>query len=288
MLPLWYIHGVTSNFHKIFVVSYIGAAALFLAPSGRAQFANLDQLGEQFAKELKHFKPKLVAVADLNAAEGALPSQGHYFAQFLTSSIRQHSKKKLSISDHANFDAAMKRANLSPATFVTPDTARTLSGRFEQEILIVGTIGRDEHNCIFSVSALRVSNGAVLFSRSTTVRRTEFVDSFSEPFPPKMDQPVFSMLSTHQNLSVPICIHCPDPEYNDLARREKVSGTAVFNVLVSTEGRVVSLQPVRMIGYGLDEVAFNTIKTWKLKPASNKDGIPVNAIVLIEVSFRLY
>jgi TonB family protein len=43
-----------------------------------------------------------------------------------------------------------------------------------------------------------------------------------------------------------------------------------------------------LLGYGLDEEAYNTIKKWKFKPATEKDGTPVAAVVPVEVTFRLY
>jgi outer membrane biosynthesis protein TonB len=43
---------------------------------------------------------------------------------------------------------------------------------------------------------------------------------------------------------------------------------------------------VKLLGYGLDEKAFEAIKSWKFRPAT-KDGSPVSVVVAIEVSFQL-
>ena len=261
--------------------------ALFLARSARAQFASLDNLGEHFAKQLKPLKPKLIAIADLTPLEGALPSQGHYFASFLTLSIRHHGKKKLPVSDHAEFDEALTKANLSPASLASPDAIRTVAGKVKPDLVIIGSIGRNEQDYTFNVTAVRVSNGEIVFSGSAAFHRTEFVDSFSEPFPPKFDQPVFTTTVKDSKISIPSCINCPPPQYNEFARRDRIQGTCLFSVLISPEGHAVALHLVRLIGYGLDEQAFNIIKTWKFKPAI-KDGTPVYAIVPIELTFRLF
>jgi len=83
------------------------------------------------------------------------------------------------------------------------------------------------------------------------------------------------------------CIHCPDPTYTDPARQAKVNGTSIFEVLIATSGEAAQLQPVKMLGYGLDEKAFEAIKHWKFRRAT-KDGSPVPVVVPIEVTFRIY
>lgn len=86
---------------------------------------------------------------------------------------------------------------------------------------------------------------------------------------------------------MPGCIYCPDPTYTDWARSEKISGASVLLVLISPEGRAQQIRPQTLLGYGLDERAYDTIKKWKFRPAT-KDGTPVATIVPIEVTFRIY
>ncbi len=256
---------------------------LFLAPPGCCQFANLDRVGEQLAKRLKQLKPKMIAVADLSALQGAVPGQGHYFSEFLTHSI-QHHGKKLAVLGHADFDSNLERDNLRPDSFVSPDSVMALHGKIPEEMLIIGTITRDASAYSFSISAVRVSTGETLFSQSATFSRTEFIDSMTEPFPPKSDIQVYR--SGVSGIGAPLCIHCPQPYYNDYARRDSIQGTCVFDVLISPEGRVMRLRPIKLLGDGLDEQAYNAIKTWKFKPAT-LNGEPVTVMVYVEIAFYL-
>jgi TonB family protein len=258
---------------------------LCIAPSGRAQFSNLDRLGEEFAKRLKSYKPRKIGVADFSPSGDALPSQGHYFAQSLTLSLRHHGKK-LFIIDHDRFDAAVTSAHLSTASFSSPERAGALAGKVPEDVVIIGKIGRDGENYNFEVSAVHVSDGKILFTQGTTLHRTGFLDSFSEPFPPKVGQPVYT--AGVNRTGIPTCMYCPAPEYNDFARREKTQGSVVFEVLISPEGQAVSLKLVKSIGYGLDEKAFDAIKSWRFKAAAGADGSPVYVRVPIEVTFHLY
>jgi periplasmic protein TonB len=94
----------------------------------------------------------------------------------------------------------------------------------------------------------------------------------------------------------------PDPTYSDWARGEKISGVWVFMVVISGGGAAQRIRPLKLLGYGLDERAFDAIKSWKFKPATKaiaavrtwkfkpaqKDGMPVPVRVPVELTFRLF
>ena len=88
-------------------------------------------------------------------------------------------------------------------------------------------------------------------------------------------------------ISLPTCIRCPDLAYNQWARSEHKSGSCVLLVLISEQGVVQQPRPHRLLGYGLDERAFETIKTWTFKPARNQKGDPVAVMVPVEFTFRM-
>jgi TonB family protein len=136
---------------------------------------------------------------------------------------------------------------------------------------------------LFAGLAFVTSSAGAQFSRLDTVG--EDLASLSEPFPKKTDFPVSKALVS--GVKPPGCVRCPQPSYNDYARREKIQGTSLFEVMVSTEGRAVQIHPKRLIGYGLDEEAFDAIKRWQFKPGE-RDGQPIAVIVDIEVTFHLY
>lgn len=87
-------------------------------------------------------------------------------------------------------------------------------------------------------------------------------------------------------VSMPSCIHCPDPEYSREARRKNYQGVVVLFVVVTTEGKATNIRVRKSPGMGLDVKAIEAVQKWRFKPAT-KDGIPVDAEVPIEVTFRL-
>ena len=89
-------------------------------------------------------------------------------------------------------------------------------------------------------------------------------------------------------VSSPTCGYCPDPMYTDEARQVKMQGTVTLRVLVGTDGKASEIRVVRGVGYGLDERATQTVRSWKFKPARDVNQRPVAAWVTIEAVFRLF
>lgn len=85
----------------------------------------------------------------------------------------------------------------------------------------------------------------------------------------------------------PELIYQPLPPYTEEARKNRIEGAVLLEVIVRKDGTIDSPQIVRALGYGLDESAVKTVMTkWKFKPGT-KDGQPVDVRALIEVYFRL-
>jgi TonB family protein len=101
--------------------------------------------------------------------------------------------------------------------------------------------------------------------------------------PPANDARIYDL---GKNLTPPVPIYDPDPPYTKAASKAKYSGRVALAIVVDTEGNVVDAQVIRAAGYGLDESAMDTVRTWKFKPAT-KDGVPVRVRLSVEVSFKL-
>ncbi|MGA2984953.1 MAG: energy transducer TonB [Terriglobia bacterium] len=80
----------------------------------------------------------------------------------------------------------------------------------------------------------------------------------------------------------------PDPPYTAQAKNAKVSGTVEFLLVVDAKGDVEDAKEVSpRLGDGLDEIAAETIRTWKFKPAM-REGVPVPVRVMVQVKFNLF
>jgi len=85
----------------------------------------------------------------------------------------------------------------------------------------------------------------------------------------------------------PSCDRCPDPEYTKLARKKKLVGTVVLQVIIQADGGITDIQLVKSPAQELTDMAIEAVKNWHMNPARRADGEPVPVVVPVEVTFRL-
>jgi TonB family protein len=260
----------------------------FLSSSAWGQLSALDKGGERTAKKLKALKPHKVVVAHFTDADGASSTQTDYLGAFLASSIKYHANG-LYLIEPAVFDKSLAEHSLKVHDISDPGDLEELGAILHFDYIVIGIVEKSSDNYNLRLTVRHVSDGSVQFSENTPLQRTEFLDSFVEQFPRPVDSSQDSMPygAKSEGVSPPSCVYCPDPHYSSLARELKIQGTAVFDVVISAEGQTVQIHPHKLIGYALDEEAFNVIKTWKFK-AARKNGAPVSVVLPIEVTFRLF
>jgi TonB family protein len=88
-------------------------------------------------------------------------------------------------------------------------------------------------------------------------------------------------------VTAPKLVYGPDPHYVPLAKEASFQGTTLLIATVTEQGTIDEVQIVRPVGFGFDDTAVETVKTWTFKPAM-KEGKPVAVQIHIEVNFRLY
>ena len=77
-----------------------------------------------------------------------------------------------------------------------------------------------------------------------------------------------------------------DPEYTEQARKAKLQGTVVLNLLVQRDGTVRNVRVVQSLDLDLDEKAIEAVQKWRFRPGM-KSGEPMDVAAIIEVTFRL-
>lgn len=77
----------------------------------------------------------------------------------------------------------------------------------------------------------------------------------------------------------------PEPQFTEEARRKRISGTVVLQVVFSKTGEVNSIQVVVGLSYGLTERSINAAREIKFVPAT-KDGQPVSTWIQLEYNFN--
>jgi TonB family protein len=78
----------------------------------------------------------------------------------------------------------------------------------------------------------------------------------------------------------------PTPAYTDEARRMRVEGEVLLEVVLEASGHVRVLRVVRGLGHGLDESAVRAAEQISFKPAL-RDGQPSDSTAVLHIIFQL-
>jgi TonB family protein len=101
---------------------------------------------------------------------------------------------------------------------------------------------------------------------------------------PGFANPVFT--AGKSGLTNPVALYRPEPDYSEDARKAKLQGTVLLEVVVDQKGRPQIRRVLQSLGLGLDEQAIKAVSTWRFK-AGMMDGKPVPVLINVYVSFRL-
>jgi len=100
--------------------------------------------------------------------------------------------------------------------------------------------------------------------------------------------PAEKALELTDDITPPRLLEVANPEYTDVAKKKKIEGQVVLDIVVDKKGNVVDAKVKKGLGYGLDENAVAAVKVWLYKPAENKDGQPVPVHMEVTTDFYLH
>ncbi len=89
-----------------------------------------------------------------------------------------------------------------------------------------------------------------------------------------------------RGLTLPVALYKPEPEYSDEARRARLTGEVLVQLIIDESGRTRDFKVVRSLGLGLDEEAIKAVRQWRFKPAT-RNGKPVAIVGEVYVGFHL-
>lgn len=90
-----------------------------------------------------------------------------------------------------------------------------------------------------------------------------------------------------EGISPPIALNRITPFYTESARRRRLQGTVVLEVVVDRQGNVGEVRIVDGLDSGLDENAKIAVRRLRFKPAHGRDGRPLSVYLRLRVDYRL-
>jgi TonB family protein len=128
-----------------------------------------------------------------------------------------------------------------------------------------------------------ISDGSATANTSRgTVRQSGFGDSDPAPVASKV-KPASAVVV---NMAPPEITSKPTPAYTDEARKLRIEGEVLLEVVFESTGRLHVVRVVRGLGHGLDEAARQAAEQIRFKPAL-RDGHPSDATAVLHIVFQL-
>jgi TonB family protein len=166
-------------------------------------------------------------------------------------------------------DATVSRIFLTPQ-----DSLGDLVPDYWKPCVRAGLKGTDK-NCAFAPEILAIPGVAPAAQSSETVGADESGVASGGPF------------RIGRGVTPPRQIYHREPEFSDAARVAKYQGVVILSLVVNKDGTPTNIRITRPLGYGLDAKAVEAVRSWTFSPAE-KDGVPVNVEIAVEVDFHLY
>ena len=123
--------------------------------------------------------------------------------------------------------------------------------------------------------------GKVNASRGTGVRNSGFGDAEAT-----VNQPHAKPAESAARLVPAEIIAKPTPTYTAEARKLRIEGEVVLEVVFEASGKLRIVRVVQGLGHGLDEAAVQAAEGIRFKPAA-RDGRPSDFSALVHIVFRL-
>jgi len=83
------------------------------------------------------------------------------------------------------------------------------------------------------------------------------------------------------------CVYCPQPRYDKQAKKRRVEGPVLLNLIILPDGTVYDSRVIRSVDEGLDKSALESVRKWRYEPVIGPGGKPVIVSTWVEVIFSL-
>lgn len=117
------------------------------------------------------------------------------------------------------------------------------------------------------------------------LRLREEVQALTEEAPPPVANPE-SIRRVGGDVTAPEKISGDRHEYTEMARKARLQGVVIVEVIVDEQGNVEKARILKGLPMGLDKQALEAVKTYKFRPAT-ENGLPVRVFHTVTVDFRL-
>ena len=276
---------------------------LVICPSAQSQEPTLDRLVDDIAQQFKRTEKKhflaQVLVIDFASRSGRIKVVGEYLADQLSDSLRQRIGIA-AVVDRKKLQSYLLTGGISPLDLADRGVSMWIASQLGASAIVFGSVAPSNERLLLSTDTYTIKDNKHLGSaKADLILNDQLKEILTKPldWPGSADVLVACTASKSKEnagdlfkaagITMPTCVHCPNPDYTDEARAANIQGSVRFDVVVDELGKAKHIAVIQGDQYGLTARALEAIKNWRFKPAM-KDGQPVTVCVDIEVVFRRY
>ena len=89
-----------------------------------------------------------------------------------------------------------------------------------------------------------------------------------------------------EDITPPVKLSAVPPQYTEEAKKARVQGVAILQVVINEQGNVTKAQVLKGLPMGLSEAALEAVKQWTFEPA-RENGVPVSVYYNLTINFQL-
>lgn len=239
----------------------------------------------RLAGDIEGSQIRKIYVADFLDPSGARNEKGCYFASAFSTLLAGRAQK-FEVVNRIEAQKQLDELHISPQDLHQPKSLSKAALALGVDSILLGSLSLSTTEATLHLTLQDAASGKELHSMEY---REHLEPSFAISFPDAADARAhFYYFPGLDGVSVPKCISCPQPNYSDDARRNKLQGVVLMSVRVTETGTIASIRVVKDPGHGMAEQSLDVVKTWRLEPSRDPAGNPVAVQVPVETTFRLY
>jgi hypothetical protein len=245
----------------------------------------ISDFSTSFKRRLSESKVKSLVIADFTDPAGKPVPHGIYFADLLHLYLAEPPKKIILVNREL-LGHQLELHKLSLADLAQSEKLRLLHDSVPAESIALGTVDETPQQVLLRVFVRRISDQTLVADQQVAIPQSDFYRSLVSYPNHLVPSDVFR--AGEKGVSQPECEDCPAPQFRGPAdgRLEKSGNTNVLLGLVITEeGRVARVKVLRGAGPEFEDLAWRNLRVFRFKPARNKLGRSVAAVIQMEVSF---
>jgi TonB family protein len=272
------------GWHRIIFLNF--AIVLVCAAALRSeQKSDMESVGKHIGKHISEAGFSSTAVADFVREDGTPLAEGRYFSQELTQSLKRYHPKILVVGPW-DLLVALADAQVSPLELLHTENPQKISSVVHVDTIISGKVETAPDHYRVKVTARNLKDGSVVSTEDQFVKRPSYTDEQMFLDPTATARRIDA--TGDRGLTAPACVECTVPAFGAGENSPKHEAEVEMDVLISEEGQVLKAVVLRATDAGLKGKALEVVRTWRFRPATDKNRKPIAVIVPVTITFRIY